>query len=399
MMLRRTLLCAIISLWSAGTLADAVLTPVYGDGALVGFNSIDPPHAASSDDGNPGATLGEQRRWAFERALEFWERRLDSNVVIEVAAQMTDKACDEFSAILGSAGPRSVSRDWAAGPGGSAPSEANTWYSIALANRIANEDLIPGTPDITSEFNKKIDESTSCLGSNTWYYALGEAPPGTTSFFATALHEIGHGIGVLTFVDKASGARFSDRDDIYMKFLEDHSTGKLWSEMNDTERMNSAIDTSDLHWVGANVTAALGSLTGGVSGGHAQMYAPDPVQGGSSVSHWDTAIQTADGNHELMEPSATGSEKLLLTGEMLQDMGWNDVVANNCTFASSRQTLSSIYTGTNEHEACISVTYDGAVIISGDTSATAGREVVLQNDFTVEQGATFSVEIDPDIGL
>ncbi|HAS22697.1 MAG TPA: hypothetical protein DCR51_06055, partial [Idiomarina loihiensis] len=133
---------------------------------------------------------------------------------------------------------------------------------------------------------KNIDESDNCLGSNTWYYALGEAPPGTISFFATVLHEIGHGIGVTTFVDNASGSRLLERDDVYMKFLEDHSTGKLWPEMDDTERMASAIDTSDLHWVGANVLAALGPLSDGISGGHAQMYAPNPLRGGSSVSHW-----------------------------------------------------------------------------------------------------------------
>ncbi|BFM20146.1 hypothetical protein [Gilvimarinus japonicus] len=394
-----TRLSLICSLWCTGALADAVLSPVYNDGAVEGFNSFDPPHAASADDGNPGATLGEQRRWAFERALEYWARRLDSDVVIEVAAEMNNLSCNAFSAVLGSAGPNNVSRDWFPGADGTNPTFANTWYPIALANSIADRDLGPGSSDIGSQFNKNIDESDNCLGSNTWYYALGEAPPGTISFFATVLHEIGHGIGVTTFVDNASGSRLLDRDDVYMKFLEDHSTGKLWPEMDDTERMASAIDTSDLHWVGANVLAALGPLSDGISGGHAQMYAPNPLRGGSSVSHWDTAIEDSDNNHELMEPSATGSEKLLITGELLQDLGWNDVPANDCTFTSDRLSLSSFFSGDNTHNACVSVTYDGAVIIGGSTNATAGREVVLKNGFTVEQGATFGVNTDPDIGL
>ena len=404
--------------WCASTLADALLVPVYLDGALEGFNSDDPPLAASTADGNPGTTLGEQRRWAFERALEYWARRLDSDVVIQVVAEMDNLPCNMSGAVLGSAGPWSVARDWSPDVGGSAPAFPNTWYAIGLANRIANQDIATSVPDIGSEFNSFIDESDACLFGTTWYYALGEAPAGTISFYATALHEIGHGLGFLTFVDLSTGARFASnndgipRDDVYMKFLEDHSTGMLWPEMNDAERMASATDSfdngtpenpnddiSDLHWVGPNVLAALGSLNGGVSDGHAHMYAPIALQGGSSVSHWDIAIEDNDNHHELMEPNATGAEKLLITGALLQDIGWNAVVANNCTFGSERLSLSSTYFGSNTHEACISVTYDGAVISAGDTSATAGREVVLQNGFTVEQGATFSVQIDPDIGL
>ncbi|MDO3383247.1 hypothetical protein [Gilvimarinus algae] len=383
----------------SSAMADSVFSPVYLDGALEGFNSNDAPHAASTADGNPGTTLGEQRRWAFERALEYWELRLDSNVVIEVAAEMNDLSCSFSGAVLGSAGPDWAYADWVPSAGGSSPAFANTVYPSALANRLANRDLDVDYPDIGATFNKQIDESDGCLFQTSWYYALGEAPSGTISFFATALHEIGHGIGFLTFVDKASGSRLWEMDDIYMKFLLDHSTGKLWPDMTDSERAASATDPSDLHWVGPNVMAALGPLTGGVSDGHAHMYAPETLEGGSSVSHWDTAIEDSNGNHELMEPSATGSEKLLITGELLQDIGWNDVPANDCNFASYRLTLSSLYSGTNEHNACVSVTYDGALIYEGDTTATAGREVVLKNGFTVEQGATFRVQTDPNIGL
>ncbi len=391
-------LALLCSVWCAGVLADASLVPVYNDGASEGFNSIDPPHAVSSDDGNPGATLGEQRRWAFERALEYWGRRLDSGVVIEVIAEMNDLPCDSFGAVLGSAGPTNVMRDWLPAAGGSGPAFADTWYVIALANRIANTDMNSGSADVFSQFNKTIDESSNCLGSNTWYYALGDAPPGTVSFFKTAVHEIGHGIGFLTLVDLGSGSRFLGSDDIYMKFLEDHSTGKQWPDMTDSERAASATNTTNLHWVGSNVLAAAGSLTSGVSGGHVQMYAPDPLQGGSSVSHWDIHV-AANSNNDIMGPTATGSEKLLVTGNLLHDLGWNDVPANNCTFASDRLVLSSLFSGNNTHNACVSVTYDGAIINDGNTSTTAGREVVLKNGFSVQQGATFGVKTDPDIGF
>lgn len=384
---------------AGGAMADATFEPIYLDGTGEGFNSNDPPHTKSSEDGNPGDTLGEQRRWAFEKALEFWELRLDSGVPIEIEAEMSDLACDSTSAVLGSAGANTFHANWTPGSGGSAPAFSDTWYGQALANKIANKDNVSSTADIGSEFNKTIDESDSCLGTTVWYYALGTAPSGTVSFYRTVLHEIGHGINVQTIVDLDTGEKASGLDDIYMRFLEDHSLGKMWPPMTDSERESSATDTNDLHWTGSEVLNALSSLSDGKSGGHVEMYAPSPLEPGSSVSHWDTDVDDNDGNSELMEPSATGTEKLTVTDEMLHDMGWNDVPANNCDFASDRLNVSGSLSGSTTHQACVSVTYDGAVVDSGDTSATAGQQVILKNGFSTKQGATFAVTIDPEIGL
>ncbi len=53
--------------------------------------------------------------------------------------------------------------------------------------------------------------------------------------------------------------------------------------------------------------------------GHPQMYAPDPLEGGSSVSHWDTAFsRNVD---DFMEPFATRSSADLLTGHALPGPG------------------------------------------------------------------------------
>lgn len=387
-------------LWCAGATAEAIIKPVYRTFSFDGFNAVDPPHALSREQGNPGSNLGEQRRWAFERALNFWASRLDSNIVIQVATQMEIMSCDSYSALLASAGPGRVLRDWTRG---NPPPFANTWYAASLANKIANRNLSEGSIiefyDITSIFNDHIDRSDFCLGSHKWYYALGEAPPGTVSFITTAIHEIGHGLGFLTVVNLADGSRLDGYDDVYMKFLEDHSTGKLWPDMTDTERATSALNTSNLHWVGSNVLEAIGSLSDGVSNGHVQMYAPNPAQGGSSVSHWDDPVRDHNNNRDIMGPNAVGSEKLLVTGQLLHDIGWNDVEANNCTFSSNRLLLSSWLEGNNTHNACVSVTYDGATIISGHTSATAGSAIILKNGFRVEQGATFGVNTDPGIGL
>lgn len=376
--------------------ADATLKPIYLDPAGSGFNDAGAPHGPSSDDGNPGETLGAQRKWAFEKALEFWGLRLSSNAEIEVDAEMIDLACDEFGAVLGSAGSKTVHKNGDLLAGGA---RADTWYGQALANKLADKDNDTSSTDIRSRFNKKIDESDSCLGTFVWYYALGSAPAGTVSFFKTAVHEIGHGINFQTFVDKETGEKLFGDDDIYMVFLEDHSTGMVWPDMTDGDRADSAIDTDDLHWVGDMVRTGSTIVVADKTGDHVHMYAPDPLEGGSSVSHWDTGVEDGDSNDDLMEPSATGAEKLLVTDELLHDLGWNDVAATNCAFADERLTFSGGLSGTNTHEACVSVTYDGATISSGSTSAEAGQQIVMKGEFTVKDGAEFAADTDPAIGL
>lgn len=377
----------------------ATFEVIYNDGPNEGFNDLGAPHAQSQTDGNPGETLGEQRRWVFEKAFEYWGRRLESGITIMVDAEMNDLICDNTSAVLGSAGANSSYRDWTPAAGGSTPAFSNTWYSQSLANRIANKDHNNSINDIATIFNKHIDESNSCLGSNVWYYALGNAPGGTVSFYKTVLHEIGHGINVSTLVDLTDGTKAQGRDDIYMQFLEDHSLGSNWPNLTDQQRIDSAIDTSDLHWIGSAVVAGSGSVNSGKTGTHVHMYAPDPLEQGSSVSHWDITVSDSNGDNELMEPSATGTEKLVVTDEMLADMGWNSFDANNCTFANDRVTESSTLTGNHTHNACVSVTYDGASVNSGETNALAGQQIIMKNGFRVQRNATFTAHTDPSIGL
>lgn len=386
---------------SGAARAGATLEPIYLDGGSEGYNDPGAPHPQSSDDGNPGDTLGEQRRWAFEKALEFWEVRLNSNITIEVESEMNDLDCDSTSAVLGAAGANNVFADWNPASGGTS-GRTNTWYGEALANKLANKDIDSSTRDIGSVFNKRIDESDNCLGTTDWYYALGDAPSGTVSFYNTALHEIGHGINFQTFVNLETGEKLEGLDDIYMVFLEDHSLPEIWPNMTNGQRSSSATDTDDLHWVGSEVLASIDSLSSGTSGGHVEMFAPSDLQQGSSVSHWDTDVDDNDGNSELMEPSATGTEKVTVTDELLHDMGWNDVPAGNCGFASDRITDSGrTITSTVVHEACVSVTLGTDLVVdtNGGLDVLAGHQIFIREGFTVETGATVSIETDAGIGL
>jgi hypothetical protein len=137
---------------------------------------------------------------------------------------------------------------------------------------------------------------------------------------STVLHELAHGLGFLSLVSLETGEKALGVDDIYSNMLEDHDLGQLWPDMTDAQRLASATNTGNLHWVGPQVVAkSLATHSVGIHpSGHVQMYAPTEISGGSSVSHWDTELFP----NELMEPQLTATHIQTLSEELFWDIGW-----------------------------------------------------------------------------
>jgi len=122
---------------------------------------------------------------------------------------------------------------------------------------------------------------------------------------------------------------------------------------------------------GVNATLLLDhSVPGGADPqGRALLYAPNPVEAGSSVSHWDT---TAFPN-QLMEPSINGdlthsvTTPRDLTASLLQDVGWVTITppppANTAQFNGSSQSVTETLNQTTK--------LDLMVTRIGDTSGAA----------------------------
>jgi hypothetical protein len=311
----------------------STITVVNLDGPGEGFND---PTPVSPVGGNTGTTLGAQRLIAFQFAAGIWATLLDSPVEIRVGAEFNPLPCDATSAVLGGAAPNSVHKNFAGAP------VTSTWYPQALANSLAGVDLWPSVDDIGAEFNSAI--GTTCALPTVFYYGLDASPPSNYIDFVTVvLHELGHGLGFLTFVDLETGAKLTGLNDTYMLNLEDHSTGELYPDMTDAERVTASTDTGDLHWVGPNVVGASGDLTDGAHpSGHVEMYAPNPQEAGSSVSHFSTALSP----DELMEPIYTAANHDVgLAAELFVDMGWRliptvSISTNQSTYrAGDRMTV------------------------------------------------------------
>jgi sRNA-binding regulator protein Hfq len=292
----------------------ATFTVINNDGAGEGFND---PTPAVPVGGNSGTTVGAQRLIAFQRAADIWGARLTSSVPIRVRAQFDALSCNATSGTLGSAGPLNFFRDFAGAP------VAGTWFPVALANALRGIDLDPGGDDINATFNSNIG-TPGCLTTSGWYYGLdGNAPGNQFDFVSVLLHELGHGLGFLTIVDLATGAKALGFNDTYMRFLENHGAAPAdYPSMSNAQRVAASIATGNLHWVGANARGASGVLTAGKVGDHIRMFAPNPQQPGSSVSHWDTVLTP----NQLMEPSYTGPlQDPVLELPLFQDIGWTVV--------------------------------------------------------------------------
>jgi len=338
----------------------ATITVVNTDGPGEGFND---PTPAAPVGGNPGTSLGAQRLQAFQFAADLWGARVESAVEIRVAARFDPLTCGASSAVLGSAGPVSVARDFVGAP------VPGTWYAIALANALGGVDLAPGADDVSATFNSSI--GTTCPFPLTWYYGLDATPPGGQIDFVTVvLHELGHGLGFLTLVDLATGAKLGGFDDAFMLNLERHTTGKLYPDMTNVGRVSASRSGPNLHWVGAHVKAASGVLTAGRTDDHVQMFAPNPVQPGSSVSHFDTALAP----NELMEPSYTVPLHTPgLAAALFQDLGWTLAATGpELTVAPPALDLGTVPVGGKSAVHALSVRNDGAAALTLGAVALGG---------------------------
>jgi uncharacterized repeat protein (TIGR01451 family) len=318
MILSRLLLVATFLVLLSGMPAvqAATITVVNMDGANEGFND---PTAFTPVGGNTATTLGEARLNAFQYAANLAGAVINSNVVIVVEARMDSLGGDASSAILGSAGADSVYRDFPNAP------SSGTWYPSALANKLQGFDLDSLAPDITATFNSDVDNAT-VLGNTNWYYGFDGNPSGNVDFVSVVLHELTHGLGFQTFTSLNTGSKLLGFNDAFMRYLEHHgATEPRYPLMTDAQRVTASTAAPNLHWIGPTVLAASGSLSSGVSGGHVEMYAPNPQEPGSSVSHFSTSLTPS----ELMEPFYTGvNHSIGLASQLLADIGWGTSFAD-----------------------------------------------------------------------
>ncbi len=334
MLERKTALRFIAALFVASILAMEISSPLlsatitlkYNEQLNAGFTDPSPREPVG---GNNGTTLGQQRLNVFNYAASLWGKMIHSNVMIVVEASFEYLPCSSFSALLGAAGSARVFANFPKAP------KREVWYPSALANALEGRDISPADADITAEFNTRLDEDPNCLGGRGWYYGLDHNAGSSIDFLNMLMHEMAHGLGIQAFIDVATGRFMAGRPGIYDYFVRDLTKDLTLPEMaTDEQRRSTMINWGNVAWDGQRVTSQAWSLLNGTGPqGRVLLYAPKRHDPSAAISHWDITLWP----EALMEPYLSSrlraSEDLDITLCMLQDIGWQLAVNNDCRTA------------------------------------------------------------------
>lgn len=157
-----------------------------------------------------------------------------------------------------------------------------------------------------------------------WHTGTSSNPGGLYDLFSVTLHEFTHAMGFLSLLnsDGTSGINATDPGvfSVYDSFLEKGDGTKLFNgAAGDFTGSSADLVSGDVFFNGTNADAANG-------GSPVKVFAPNPYQSGSSLSHIDSSISA------VMNPSiAAGVEKRQWSSVdrgVLEDIGWVMVSAN-----------------------------------------------------------------------
>ncbi len=252
--------------------------------------------------------MPEVAQAAFQRAVDIWAELLNSNAKINVIALWQELGPN----VLGSAGPGTYYRNF------SGAARANTWYPIALAEKMAGQNLnSPDDFDIVARFSSE----------QNWYYGTTGTPAvGQFDFTSVVLHELCHGLG---FVGSMSvegtqgsyglGTATPVVFDTYIRNEKDQNVIDTTLFKNPSTALRNELISENLFFNAPKTVAKNNNEK-------IKLYAPTIFDSGSSVFHLDDRKYPAGTVNSLMTPTAGIREINYEVGPlalgMFAEMGW-----------------------------------------------------------------------------
>ncbi len=262
----------------------------------------------------------------FEKAAAVWANTLTSDVPIQIFVRWRSLA----TGVLGSAGASTVVRNFAGA------NRLNTWYPIALAEKMSHQNLNGKDPDVVATFNSDFSD---------WYINTEGAPAmNQIDLFSVVLHEFGHGlgfIGQLGLSDDQSegGYGLPGIFDQYVKTENGVPVTDTTKISNPSLELKTAITSTNLQLSSPKILQNNGGIV-------ANLYSPRTYSPGSSVYHVDQATYQVGDPNSLMTPQIARGEITHQVGPIVTsafaDFGWYSTNIIATDLPDSENTTSDI---------------------------------------------------------
>jgi hypothetical protein len=293
---------------------------------------------------------------AFQYAVDIWQSELKSSVKIRIRAEWATLG----TGVLGQA-------NWGAAYANFDGAQyANTFYPVALAEKIAGKELNASDDyDIVATFSS----------GTSWYFGTdGNTPTGKMDLVTIVLHEIAHGLG-FTDTYSVSGTEGSvglasgstGVPFVYDLMIENGTGTNLFSGFaSPSTAFKTQLTSNSIFYNTPLANAANGAA-------RPKLYAPTTFSNGSSIAHLDEATFNTPGDaNRLMTPQIDFAESIHDPGSILRgvfsDMGWVSTKINHTALKDTERKDGAPYiitatitsdNGYNANEVDLNYTTDG----------------------------------------
>jgi hypothetical protein len=159
-----------------------------------------------------------------------------------------------------------------------------------------------------------------------WNSGLGDPIGLEFDLFTVLLHEITHGLGILSLTDDEGQGLQGLNPDVYSvwdQLLRFNEVDEIWSSSDPVTTLllpASVLSSDNIQFSGTHATTAFGGMP--------PVYAPDTWRGGSSIAHYDRSFVDSVMLHSVL-PGTKKREYTPVDLATLKDIGYTQVVLSS----------------------------------------------------------------------